>query len=421
MLNIPRTRQTDSREAYPITWQGHNGTTNFYGQVTGGTIGRLKTIRDEPHPGYKHARQRGNIVMGDLVLSVWEREVVSGSCADHNNNNSYVNTLSGDLISCFERKLSPPSLTADLTVMKQIALAKCYAKVNAAPVLGGEILSDLDKTLSMFRRPFQGATKLLTKMERTRGKRLSRISNLGKKSGNYARATAESWLEHRYGWTPVLMDMDTITMACYKVRNQWDRQYLVVRAEEKTSRDATTSIFRVALDGSLSGWLATGSVQSSQQMKAAAGIIFDHKGQTTADHVQNLLGLRPSDAPATIWETIPYSFVVDWFVNVGDWIQAITPVPGINIRGKWVTSVEQFSGSYSGTCIIPDAVSSCSGEITGSAGSSLVKTSTVTRDTKPVLTNTPVLKVKSLSILQQADAGALMLKPILVKLKSFRH
>jgi len=30
---------------------------------------------------------------------------------------------------------------------------------------------------------------------------------------------------------------------------------------------------------------------------------------------QHLLGLSPSDIVATLWEVIPFSFVVDWFVN----------------------------------------------------------------------------------------------------------
>jgi hypothetical protein len=44
-----------------------------------------------------------------------------------------------------------------------------------------------------------------------------------------------------------------------------------------------------------------------------------------------------TELPLTAWELVPFSFVVDWFVNIGDWLEALTPKLGIKILSEGYT------------------------------------------------------------------------------------
>jgi hypothetical protein len=44
----------------------------------------------------------------------------------------------------------------------------------------------------------------------------------------------------------------------------------------------------------------------------------------------NQLGLL--NPAALLWEIVPFSFVLDWFVNVGDWLQGFTDFAGMTLR-----------------------------------------------------------------------------------------
>lgn len=50
----------------------------------------------------------------------------------------------------------------------------------------------------------------------------------------------------------------------------------------------------------------------------------------------NQLGLL--NPAALAWEIVPFSFVADWFVNVGDWLQGFSDFAGMTLDSVWSTS-----------------------------------------------------------------------------------
>lgn len=49
---------------------------------------------------------------------------------------------------------------------------------------------------------------------------------------------------------------------------------------------------------------------------------------------------------STAWELVPYSFVVDWFVNVGAWLDAIQPSLAHKTLGAWVSSRDNYVTTF---------------------------------------------------------------------------
>lgn len=88
------------------------------------------------------------------------------------------------------------------------------------------------------------------------------------------------------------------------------------------------------------------------------------------DSVYSKVGLSLSDVAPAAWELTRFSFIVDWFVNIGDNIQAHQPTVGRRTLGSWVTltSVHGLSWSTSSVWRGNSAVNTYSfGSASGSA------------------------------------------------------
>jgi hypothetical protein len=44
-----------------------------------------------------------------------------------------------------------------------------------------------------------------------------------------------------------------------------------------------------------------------------------------------------TEVPLAAWELVPFSFVVDWIVNVGDWLEAVQPKVGVRTLAEGIT------------------------------------------------------------------------------------
>jgi hypothetical protein len=134
-----------------------------------------------------------------------------------------------------------------------------------------------------------------------------------------------------------------------------------------------------------------------------------------------MLGLRDQDIPVTVWELVPWSFVVDWFVNVGDWIQAVTPNPSVTVKGSWTTTIVRTRDEvgpiratlYVGTPPATTYVSVADGgDFTSES---------VIRISNPSLPLSPQLTSGPLSALHSVDGLALLVGSICKSLRTFRH
>jgi hypothetical protein len=305
-------------------------------------------------------------------------------------------------------------LEKDIDRMGNIAIGKALAKVNPASLMTGEYVADFEKTVTMLRRPFKGATDLVNRIRKARKR------NLKKSGSNLAQANASAWLEYSYGWAPLLLDGETIIDAALQNR-EFGGEVRVSRSEVKQFAKETKSFSFGGLTNPI--WNRSGTASRSQTARACAGVMYGLKNRTTSGELLKFLGLRLRDVPSTAWEIIPYSFVVDWFANVGDLIRAMTPDPDIVYHGRWVTSLVKTETQVE-NCLFSYSEQGLNGNWVGTSAAMNNAHWTneyVQRDTDPVIPAYPVLTFNPMSIPHTLSAMSLATQQIARAVKDFRH
>lgn len=120
-----------------------------------------------------------------------------------------------------------------------------------------------------------------------------------------------NWLELQYGWVPLLSD-------CYGAA-----EHLAARQFEKEIMEtkATTVLERST---NRSAW--SGSVKFPGRVFQETQVFWQVQHlvryQVSSSRVHELSQLGITNPALIAWELTPYSFVVDWFIPIGNWISS---------------------------------------------------------------------------------------------------
>lgn len=150
------------------------------------------------------------------------------------------------------------------------------------------------------------------------------MSALGSSSGGQRRFSSQDissrWLEVQYGWLPLLSD----------VERGWN---LTQRSNSERNTTVRASISRSSLwDGSPAPSLYTGKGRVDTRV-SIVGELYEDLSITRS------LGLL--DPLSLVWELVPYSFVVDWFLPIGSYLSALNIIP--HLKGRFrLTTVTKY-------------------------------------------------------------------------------
>lgn len=130
---------------------------------------------------------------------------------------------------------------------------------------------------------------------------------------------AALWLEYWFGWSPLVADIGNVVDVL-----QGDVPYgqrLRGRGSARTKRESTTT--------GTTWW------QVEQEAKARCQIF----GVVTVTNHDLFLANKLGFVNPTLiaWELVPFSFLVDWFLPVGDFLASMTNNVGIKVTDIWVS------------------------------------------------------------------------------------
>lgn len=162
------------------------------------------------------------------------------------------------------------------------------------------------------------------------------------------------WLEWRYGWRPFMMSVvDLIDAVNESMKDPPER--VTYRATEKfTWMDSKSNESEYNPIGAPEGVKNTFSTSVDIDASYRAGIILSGQSITS----RHRFGLDLVSLPAAIWDAIPYSFVVDWFIGVSTWLSGFAPGDRKQYASWCVERVKQrtvLSATFAGGTITSGA------------------------------------------------------------------
>jgi hypothetical protein len=151
--------------------------------------------------------------------------------------------------------------------------------------------------------------------------RRRKLKEAWKVLGGDPRQLPGSWLEYQYGWRPLMSDLYG---SCEALADSQHRLHDWVVTVKGVAREKVVKQTFYPADGTPgAGWLDT-------VHKQGVFVRLDyHPGNAFK---QALTSLGFTNPLQLMWEAVPYSFVVDWFLQVGDYLNVLDAAHGMQFK-----------------------------------------------------------------------------------------
>lgn len=226
------------------------------------------------------------------------------------------------------------------------ARAKFYKALRqtAVQMSGPTFLGELRETLHMLRRPAKGIWD-------SAGGYLGKLKKLKKVDPrNWARSAGELWLEQSFGWAPLLNDCQDAAKAWNRLMN--DTRSKMISKSFMQYNDRAKDVPNLTFDYLARPYAGTSILVRCRNPRMTEDVNVRYKGKVTAkasgDQWRDfaLFGFTPSEFIPTAWELLPWSFLVDYFTNIGDLLTAsVTDTSNVVYVNKTVRQASEYSGS----------------------------------------------------------------------------
>lgn len=298
------------------------------GSATTGMTGNEETLKIDPGTGYQVAVSED---VFNPTTNKWEVSVSEGSGQYPDPN--VILVLNNPQISLSSATNQARSRLLD-------AIRQQNTHMQAGVMLGElrETIRTIGSVATKIAKPIEGYLALQNKFlsKHLRGlksgpngspsRSASQKQTKRLKSKDWAsvrKGLSDNWLEFSFGIRPLLAD--TVSLAETMARYKYDERHTKVRGYGEAQAYISSG---TTLHGSLfkCNVYENSMVRERAQVILRAGLVYSTSvadfGST--ERLRDLLGFKLEDFVPTVWNLLPYSFLVDYFTNVGDLLSALT-------------------------------------------------------------------------------------------------
>jgi hypothetical protein len=136
----------------------------------------------------------------------------------------------------------------------------------------------------------------------------------------------DKWMQYRYGIMPAIYSMQDIV----KLVSQQDYVF-------RTSRSQS----QVDIDDSTESSVPPDSKGVFEKIYGTVKIRGTSKTRFDLGNTARLIDQTSINLAQTAWELVPYSFVADWFANVGEWLLANTHLSVPGVTSEYCVSIKK--------------------------------------------------------------------------------
>lgn len=211
----------------------------------------------------------------------------------------------------------------DLMRLENTALARFNKRVEQRIILGMEYIDARKSLWSYLKRLALALWDIFTAIKQRKFKSVRKYLPRQKRWGTKrVEMTAhEKWLEYHFAIAPMVEDIYNVLHAETQNRNNFGK--VRVRATVNTNQvnNGRDTVYQYAYNSEYNRQFRctiTGHIKCTSAALAAG----------------NYVGLDPSK---WVWDLLPFSFVIDWFINVGQWLNALS-TPGYDVSNCSTTN-----------------------------------------------------------------------------------
>lgn len=210
-----------------------------------------------------------------------------------------------------------------LTKLKDqdVNLAQAFGEREQTADLVLSTAKTLSKSVVQLRRGnIRGAIKELTGKEAR-----SNVKNIPKPR---AKDVPKRWLEIQYGWLPLLSDVDGAAKA------------LAEKDEDSTRYRISVTGRYGRKDERFVSFTGNANYLETRRTDVRSFVRLDYLPKSEVLAQLSSLGLTN---PASVaWELLPFSFIVDWFTPIGDWLNVLDAALPFDFLGGFATDTQEL-------------------------------------------------------------------------------
>lgn len=264
-----------------------------------------------PPSNYRRSISKIVHVPGDFVYNGYHYQgVIFG---DTNTERSYLTAYAGYTGVNFD--LGQGDL-AWLPDERNRAVTECLLKLKEDKVNVGQALAEAKRSANMLADTYSKFAKLLIAAKRRDFRSLKRAFGRNARRSVVGKGVADTYLQWKYGWLPLANDV----YGAYQLFQEKIEPPLLLTAVRNISSNHD-------LSGNTTYYTVDGSLQCNNTCKITARLSDAYLAEANALGLINPLSLG--------WELVPYSFVVDWVIPIGNVLEALTASAGLTFIGGY--------------------------------------------------------------------------------------
>lgn len=232
-------------------------------------------------------------------------------------------------------KSTTPEVEAELASRK----IRCLEKARDMKVNVAVAFAEGRQTVQMIRDIAKKLGTAYTAFRKGRFKKAAKTLGIQKPVGE----AANHWLSYQYGWRPLVSDVVGLAeLAAQHIELGGRGHRITVRSRDFTTLqyDQTSSTYQ----GSTFLSYKT-RIKGFWKFESSAGLLLESESSEIAFAAQ--LGFGATDLALLAWEKTPFSFVFDWFVDVGSWLESVSALQGWKVLAGYVSLKQTFEGEQS--------------------------------------------------------------------------
>lgn len=222
----------------------------------------------------------------------------------------------------------------------------CLNKIKDVKFSSTTFVAELTKTLGEITAKCVTLSRATTLARKGRWGASAKALGIKKHTFKSSRKEAANrWLELNYGWAPLYGDLMD---AHDQFFNEPDvpfsaRVFLGTRSKLGEGGKPIPTKLNVPVVMAFEG---SDKASSLFSYTYASGVLVRLDYTLDRAALRAMSGLGMADPLSTAWELVPWSFVVDWTLPVGDWLSSLSATLGLAFRAGSYTYVDKVNATF---------------------------------------------------------------------------